>query len=61
MLFLVAANAAEEEKNLAVLLFPSYLDEFYDLDFKLVEKKSLKMFSHFLCVLLILCQAKQFT
>ena len=40
MLFLVAANAAEEEKNLAVLLFPSYLDEFYDLDFKLeVEKK----------------------
>ena len=60
MLFLVAANAAEE-KNLAVLLFPSYLDEFYDLDFKLVEKKSLKMFSHFLCVLLILCQAKQFT
>ena len=44
MLFLVAANAEEEEKNLAVLLFPSYLDEFYDLDFKLEGKKSLKMF-----------------
>ena len=57
MLFLVAANAAEE-KNLAVLLFPSYLDEFYDLDFKLeVEKKSLKMFFALFCVLLILCQA----
>ena len=58
MLFLVAANVAEEEKNLAVLLFPSYLDEFYDLDFKLeVEKKSLKMFFALFCVLLILCQA----